>query len=360
MPRKKIKILAMSLIFAFIFSACSNNSSDSSSEKEIVNLYNQSSFNETNGYSVYVKDSLNYGVYEYDIASLTKQDFGVSIPVVNSDTSFLHSFVFKDYLYIVSSSVFYDSFVTRISISNPSDIIKISFKESEFITFQEDLDNVIFSDDKMYLVLSKNKFLAEGHNDYLCEIDFENEDYKNIEKLPLDAYILSSYEGEIYLYSIDEQLGVLSSYNVANGDFTDVKKSLILTTTYKMYEDYLFKMEPQNTGIIREDLNTGELLEVTLEAKVLRSSLIGVYDNRVMFGYERLDEYRYFHMNLDNMNLNEIFLFYSDEENIPPKIIAELSEDFIVKIEDENKNEQIAIIKKSDFWVNKDAFLIFN
>ncbi len=359
MPKNKMKFLAIALLVSFIFSACSS-ASEASSEKEQTNLYMQASFNEEKGYSVYIKDALNYGVYEYDVATVSKKDLGISIPVNNSETSFLHSFVFNDYLYIVSSSVFYDSFVSRISISNPSDVSTITFKESEFITFQENLDNVIFSDDRMYLVLSKNKLISKGHNDYLTEINFEDLDYKTIEKLPIDANIISSYNGDIYLYYIEDSVGILSAYNVMEDELVNIKESLILTTTYKMYQDYLFKMEAQSTGIIREDLKTNELLDVTLDADVHRSSLIGIYDNRVMFGYERLDEYRYFHMNLDGMTLNEIFLFYNDEKNIPPEIIAELSEDFIVKIEDENNQEQIAIIKKSDFWINKDNFLIFS
>ncbi len=359
--KKRILIL-LSCLALFLIS-CSTSEETSGTDNQPTqtkNLSNGYSFDEENGYDVYIKDDLNYGVYEYDIDTLTKTDIGINIPVLDSKTSFLHSFTHNNYIYIVSSSIYNDSFVTRVSADNLSDMQTIKFEQSEFITFEENLDKVIFSDESLYLILSKNNTFSDGNSDYLTEINFETLEYTLLEKLPTDATILASYNDLIYLNAIENPVKILYSYNTSDNELLTLKENLILTSTYIINDNFFFTMNQNNTGIKRENLDTGEDLDVTLEAEVYRSSLVGIYDNRVLFGYERLDEYRYFNMNLDDMILTEMFIYYNDEEIIPPTIIAELSDSFIIEIEGETGNEEIAIISKKDFWISRDTYTIFN
>ncbi len=353
---KKRIILLLSFVLLF-FSACS---SSETSDGVATELYNPASFNEEKGYSVYIKDGLNYGIYEYDINSLTKTDIGVNLPVNNSETSFLHSFLFNDYIYVISSSIYYDSFITQISASNPSEMQTIRFEDDEFITFEEDFDNIVFSNDKLYIILSKNNFLSDGHSDYITEVDFSSLTYDTLKEVPIDAFILSSYQNQIYIDAVESPVHFIYNYDVDTKEIDILKESLTLTESYVLQGDFLFTMKEANTGIKRENLLTHEILDVTLENTVKRSSLVGVYDNRVVFGYERLEEYNFYNMNLDGMALTEILLYYDNQETIPPIIIAELENDFIVKLINDMGEEEIAIIKKSDFWINRNSFSFFS
>ncbi len=354
----KAKFLSLLLCFALFFTSCSSSEEVSKEEKNLV--YTGNSFNDQKGYSVYVKDSVNYGLYEYDVNSISKTDMNISIPVVDTTLSFLHSFVFEDYIYILSSSIYYDSFITRVSASNPNDTSTITFSDSEFISFDDAFDNVVFSEGKIYFILSKNNTFSDGHKDYLTQIDFTDNDYKRLEEVPLDSFILTASDDNIYINGVEDAVNNILEYNATSDKITSFNKTLDLTAMYILKDNYLFTMHSGSTGIMREDLDTNKHLEVTLSANVPSSRLIGFYDNRVVFGYEKLDEYLFFNMDLSNMFLNEMYLFYDNTNSSLPPILAELDDSFIVSIKDDLGNENIAKISKIDFWTNNDEFLIFS